>query len=191
MRVFRTRALACALVAAAVAAAPASAAQVELEPTLTRTVWSPDAGAALLGAGYLWSTSGDITMHGMLQFDLSGIDGDITSATLRMKVLYDPSNIADATELRQIAEPWNSSATWLTGDGTNSWSGPPYVAHGSVPPTSYVDGWVEWDAFAWVYGNNHNPEEYYGIRLENWAGNGVVYFYDENSAYPPKLIIEY
>jgi hypothetical protein len=183
------------VLAAIGAATPALATTVVLPATRACVILTPSGGGCgAVGAGYVGTYSPPLEYQGLLQFDLSGIpaNAEINSATLSLAITWDPDGIAGSTGLREVAEPWDNHATWLTGDGTNVWGyGAPYNAHGTTDPFSVGPLWVDWDVSGFLYHWTIGATPNYGIRLENYGGDSVVWFEDPSAAHPPKLTIDY
>src|SRR5690349_22710595 len=100
-------------------AAPALATTVDIPATRTCLIYSMGGGACgYLGAGDLAYNSPPAEFQGLIQFDLSSIpeNAEIESATLSLAIASDYEGIASWTDLREVAEPWDDDATWLTGD---------------------------------------------------------------------------
>ena len=70
-------------------------------------------------------------------------------------------------------------------------TGAPYFFHGTSDPISVGPLWVDWDVSGFLYHWTSGAISNYGILLENYAGDSIVYFQDPSSSYPPKLTVEY
>ena len=107
----------------------------------------------------------------------------VQSAKVRMRHVLHIGSTSDMGVRRQFTA-WNSSATWLTPDGTDEWEG-------GYPKYSYpywllsaTGGVIEWDVSSWA------PDEDAGGYIFT-SYDACIGVHGLGADYPPELVIEY
>jgi PKD repeat protein len=109
-----------------------------------------------------------------VQFDVTGIDGSVVSAVLR---LYVTDGSSDGGTLYEVDDDWTE--TGLTWNNAPAIGGAPIGSLGAVSP-----GWIELDVSAVVAG-----EGTYSFALTSSDSNSA-YYSSREGAYPPELVVE-
>ncbi|AVX21580.1 hypothetical protein SAMN02745885_01671 [Carboxydocella sporoproducens DSM 16521] len=134
-----------------------------------------------------WNSAYGVPWRGLVQFDISGITGDITSATLSLYA-YTVSG-SQTVNLHKVTSAWSESTiTWNTAPGFDS----------SVVTAKNISavGWQDFDITVLVQGWKTNGNNF-GVLLKQDTESNSNYCdfaskeYTTDTALRPKLIITY
>jgi PKD repeat protein len=119
--------------------------------------------------------AGDTTYRSYLRFDLTGLEGTVLSATLRLYAT-DPSD--DGGALHSVASDWTESG--ITWD-----SAPPIgIAPLAGTAVAIANQWREIDVSSVVLGNGS-----YAFALDGTSGDSA-YYSSREGANPPQLVVQ-
>jgi hypothetical protein len=111
-----------------------------------------------------------------LKFDVTGLEGTVDSATLR---LWATDESHDGGDVHVVGDAWSESA--ITWDNAPSIGSPPVAAAGAV----VAGAWVELDVTGAVTGNGTHS---FALRSQSATANTVIYDSREGSN-PPELVV--
>jgi PKD repeat protein len=118
-------------------------------------------------------TASTNSWNSYLKFDIAGLSGSITSATLR---LYVDSGTSSGGSIYSVSNSWTEGG--ITWNNAPSIDGTPWSTVGSVSTGT----WVEFDVTGAVSGNGT-----YSLGLRNSGGSGL--YSSREGSNPPQLVV--